>query len=40
MEELLINSVFCWGRPDAINEDLLQLREELRQSLKTAVEDV
>jgi hypothetical protein len=38
-EELLGNGVFCWGRPRLYNEDLSQLRGELRESLETSLED-
>jgi hypothetical protein len=39
IEELLVNCVFCGSVPRLYNEDLRQLREELRESLETAVED-
>jgi hypothetical protein len=33
------NGVFCWVRPEAVNEDPRPAELELRESLEAAVED-
>jgi hypothetical protein len=39
MELLLRDSVYCGSTPRLYNEDLRQLRGEVRKSLEAAVED-